>query len=76
MKSLDQFNDLSAQEAMDINGGAGLADIFATVNSLLAPTATAASASLLILTAGSSAALNTIAGGLATFLSKLSIPSL
>lgn len=75
MKSLDQFNALTTQEAMEINGGAGLADIFGLVNSLVTPTVAAASASLLILTAGTSAALNTIAGGLATFLSKLSLPT-
>ena len=76
MKSLDQFNALSNQELLEINGGAGLDDLISTLNSVLQPTVTATSASLLILTTGASTALNTIAGGLAGFLSKLSIPSL
>lgn len=76
MKSLDQFNALSNQELMEINGGAGLNDLLATLNSVLTPTVAATSASMLILTTGASTALNTIAGGLAAFLSKLSIPSL
>lgn len=75
MKSLDQFNALSNQELMEINGGAGLDSLFATLNSVLTPTAAATSASLLILSSGASTALNTIAGGLAAFLSKLSLPT-
>lgn len=76
MKSLDQFNALSNQELLEINGGAGLDDLISTLNSVLQPTVAATSASLLILTSGASSALNTIAGGLAAFLSKLSLPSL
>jgi hypothetical protein len=75
MKSLDQFNALSNQELMEINGGAGLDSLFATLNSILTPTAAATSASLLILSSGASSALNTLAGGLAVFLSKLSLPT-
>lgn len=75
MKSLDQFNALSNQELMEINGGAGLDSLLSTLNSVLTPTVAATSASLLILSSGASAALNTIAGGLALFLSKLSLPT-
>ena len=75
MKSLDQFNALSNQELMEINGGAGLDSLLSTLNSVLTPTVAASSASLLILTSGASTALNTIAGGLAAFLSKLSLPT-
>ncbi|HVK49483.1 MAG TPA: hypothetical protein VM488_16595 [Pseudobacter sp.] len=75
MKSLDQFNALSNQELLEINGGAGLDSLLSTLNSVLTPTVAATSASLLILTSGASSALNTIAGGLAAFLSKLSLPT-
>ncbi|MBO9632724.1 MAG: hypothetical protein J7578_06365 [Chitinophagaceae bacterium] len=75
MKSLDQFNALTNQELMEINGGAGLADLLATLNAVLVPATNATSASLLILSAGASSAVNTIAGGLAAFLSKLSLPT-
>lgn len=75
MKSLDQFNALSNQELVEINGGAGLDSLLSTLNAVLTPTAAATSASLLILSSGASGALNTIAGGLAAFLSKLSLPT-
>lgn len=75
MKSLDQFNALSNQELMEINGGAGLDSLLATLNSVLVPTVNASAASLLILTSGVSGAVNTIAGGLSAFLSKLSLPT-
>lgn len=75
MKSLDQFNALSNQELMEINGGAGLNDLLATLNTVLVPTVASANASLLILTSGVAGAVNTIAGGLAAFLSKLSLPT-
>lgn len=75
MKSFDQFNALSNQELMEINGGAGLADLLATLNAVLVPAANATSASLLILSSGASSAVNTIAGGLASFLSKISLPT-
>lgn len=76
MKSLNQFNELSNQELMEINGGAGLDSLIGTLNSLLQPTLGAVNTSLLILTAGTTQAVNTIAGGLSAFLSKLSLPSL
>lgn len=75
MKSFDQFNALSNQELMEINGGAGLADLLATLNAVLVPTVNASAASLLILSSGTSTAVNTVAGGLAAFLSKLSLPT-
>lgn len=75
MKSLEQFSALSTQEAMDINGGAGLDSLIAAGLILLSPVAASASASLLILSTGASTAVNTVAVGLAAFLSRVTLPT-
>ena len=41
MQNLDQFNALTAREAMDINGGAGLDSVLAIVNGVLTPAVSA-----------------------------------